>query len=189
MLSYGVSCGKECVLWLHFFFSIYGFDWIYLSKKIGTKSVLQWISSLGNCPTHTSWSANLVSHSLSLHKHTYLQTLIEREKVVAFINTLVALGTAIMLSTTLIRAVHVLGGTVLDLLPGIIIVNVHLTILKASIDRPIIVTAFFITIDIDEFADFGTIFVLTLVWSVSLTVVVALTIWTREVAVGLVPLL
>ena len=68
-----------------------------------------------------------------------------------------------MLSTTLIRAVHVLGGTVLDLLPGIIIVNVHLTILKASIDRPIIVTAFFITIDIDEFADFGTIFVLTLV--------------------------
>ena len=102
--------------------------------------MLQWISSLGNFPTHIS-SANLVSHSLSLHKHTYLQTLIERDKVVAFINALFTLGTAIMLSTTLIRAVHVLGGTVLDLLPGIIIVNVHLTILKASIDRLIIVTA------------------------------------------------
>jgi uncharacterized membrane protein YjjP (DUF1212 family) len=88
--------------------------------------VLQWISY--QLPNTYIICSNLVSYSFSLHKHTYLQTLIEREKVVAFINTLVALGTAIMLSTTLIRAVHVLGGTVLDLLPGIIVVNVHLTI-------------------------------------------------------------
>lgn len=70
-----------------------------------------------------------------------------------------------MLLFALIHAIHVPGGTVLDLLLGVII-HIDLTIPKTSTNRVIAtvgVTTIFVTVDFNVLACLGTIFILTTV--------------------------